>query len=83
MVVEDGYITWEDKEPTPDPEEMIKETLTLLSSNMDTLLKQQTQLIEMVAKLQKDSKPEAEGSKTSKKKRQPKAKDNWSNGKTY
>jgi hypothetical protein len=66
--VEDGGITWKDKEPTPDPEEAIQVAMTQMHEKMDLIIKQQAQMMEMmVAKVQED-KPKAEGSKSSKKK---------------
>ena len=70
----EGDITWVDREPTPDPEEALKESVAQLTTKVDTLLKQQAQLIEMVGKLQ-DKKTEAEGSKAGKKKKSAKAKE--------
>jgi hypothetical protein len=72
VTVEDGVVTWVDKEPTPEPEEVIQEALTDLNKKMETLLKQQAQMLEEVAKLQE--KPKAVVTKASKKK-QAKAKE--------
>ena len=69
-------MTWENREPTPDPEEALREEIVKLNDKMDTLIKQQGTLLEMMAKVQKDNQtPEAGGSKASKKK-PVKAKDN-------
>lgn len=73
--MEDGEINWVDEEPTPDPEEVVQEAFTHLNEKMDTILKQQGQILEMLAKMQKEEKPKAEGSKASKKKPTPKAKE--------
>jgi len=61
--------------PTPDPEERVHEAIAELTTKVDTLLKQQNQLLEMVGKLQKDQQPEAESSKSSKKKQNKPKKD--------
>jgi hypothetical protein len=71
--VDEGYITWVDREPTPDPEEALKEAMARMEDKLDTIIKQQAALMESVAKLQKDKVQEG-GSKAQKKK-QPKAKD--------
>lgn len=69
--VERGIITWENREPTPDPEEALMEAIRGLKEQVDTLQKQQELMLEMLKTLK--DKPEAEGSKASKKK-QAKAK---------
>jgi hypothetical protein len=71
--LENGCITWEDREPTPDPEEAFKEAVTRLEGKMEIIIKQQTQMMEMITKLQED-KSKAGGSKAAKK--PAKAKDN-------
>ena len=67
MQVEAGFIIWDDKEPTPDPDEALKEALEELKGKVGTLLEQQGKMMEMLTKALKD-KPETEGSKASKKK---------------
>ena len=76
MVVSEGSITWANKESTPDPEGALREEVTNLHKKMDTLIKQQSTMLEMMAGIQKGNPtPEAGGSKPPKKK-QVKAKKN-------
>jgi hypothetical protein len=73
--VENGFITWVNKEPTPDPEEVMQRAIQSMGEKLDVLVEQQAQMMEMLTNLQKDKKAEAEGSKASKKKAKAKAKE--------
>lgn len=73
-VNEEGYISWVDREPTPSPEDALKESIGRLEEKMDILLKQQAQLLEMMSKPQED-KPKAGGSKPKKSKKPKEAKE--------
>lgn len=70
--MDEGWITWEDREPTPDPEDALKEAVGRLEEKLEVVIKQQTLMLEVLTKLVED-KPKAGGSKPSKKQ---KAKDN-------
>lgn len=69
--VEEGYITWIDREPTPDPEEVVQRTIARLEEKVDALGKQNALILEKLAELQKGN---AEGSKKASKKKASKAK---------
>ena len=56
--VENGYIYWEDKEPTPIPEEAHRQEVTKIHEKLDTPLTQQTKLMEEIGKLKEGKKPE-------------------------
>jgi hypothetical protein len=71
MVDHLGWITWDDKEPTPSPEDAWKEAIERVEGKVDIILKQQAQLLEMLSKPQED-KPKAGGSKAAKKPKQAK-----------
>lgn len=64
--VEEGTITWVDREPTPDPDMALLEAIEGLRDQMVTFGKQQGEIIEMLKALK--DKPVAEGSKAPKKK---------------
>ena len=51
MVVEKGPITWEDREPTPDSEEVNSETLSRIEDKLEELANNQVKLLEEIAKL--------------------------------
>ena len=76
VVVSEGSLTWENREPTPDPEEALKEEIVKLSDKMDTIIKQQSTLLEMMAKVQKDNQASEAGGSKAPKKKPVKAKDN-------
>jgi len=65
--VEEGWITWEDREPTPDPEEVNRETLKRVEAKLDDILSNQQKLMEEVAKLKEGKGKEAKKSKANKK----------------
>ena len=51
MVVEKGLITWEDREPTPDPEVVNREILSRIETKLEDLANNQVKLLEEVARL--------------------------------
>ena len=51
MVVEKGPITWEDREPTSDSEEVNRETLSRTEDKLEELANNQVKLLEEIAKL--------------------------------
>lgn len=66
MTIDEGWITWEDREPTPDPEEVLKEALARIEEKLDNLTKQVAEIKEGMSK-PLEEKSKAGGSKASKK----------------
>ena len=59
VVVEKGPITWEDREPTSDSEEVNRETLSRTEDKLEELANNQVKLLEEIAKLKEASQRQA------------------------